>query len=608
MYAIIRKTRIAPTMLEWPFRALLLGLGALVFSASAVSAEDNLCSDDLLGLELAVPETSIVFAQHFAAGQTLGLASNDLAALPPLDSPVCLVKLLVGPGSPGPEDAPSTAHGVGVEVLLPDPDLWNHRYLGFGQGGFAGGSSFSSIDAISATTLRAAATAQQGFVTSASDGGHSHGSGLDGSFGLTPEGKLNWPLLSDWAYGALEKTALATKALIEVYYEEPLEYSYWNGHSTGGREGLMLAQRYPDLYDGLILANPALNWNRFVPGIMWAQIVMQQDLGGPIAEEKLAAVNEAAIAACDRDLTGLPDGWVTFPELCRYDPIMDPEILCTDSGGRDAGTECLSEAEAAVVNKIWYGPRIDSQMIDPSDDIGWGSELADGQLWFGYNRGTLLHNSPVSRGIGPAGNTPFVIGSNWLAIVLEDPSIATEMFENETASGTDGWKDLSYGDFLNVTLRSLEKFAWMNHTDSPDLRSFAERGGKIIHWHGLADNQIPSGGSLHYYHRMRDFMGGQDHADDFYAFYLAPGVGHGVPGGASIEVPVPGGDTNATEINSALLSTMVQWVEDGIRPSELPVISSDEPSTATSRIWCPYPSKITFTGENASSAGSFSCK
>lgn len=587
----------------------LAGL-AMVGPVYGQSAEDP-CGRGLSEIDFGDSSTEIVQIRSFAAGS--GLAANGEGPVAPSD--LCLVKLIVGPGNPGPADAPSTSSGIGIEIWLPARKSWNERYVGLGQGGYAGGEAYKSLEqsALGDSWFGRNATSllEQGYAISLSDDGHSYGGGRDGSFALNPDGSRNWPLIADWAYRALHVTAERAKTVIEAYYGEPPEYSYWNGGSTGGREGLMLAQRYPHDYDGIIVAYPAINWPRFVTGIMWGQVVMQNDLGAPIAEDKLIAVNEAAIAACDSTLTGQPDGFITDPAACRYDPLRDPDILCLDEGGKNRSAACLTRTEAAAVNKIWYGPRIDGEMVPPDDDNGWSISLADGQLWYGYNRGSLLHNSPVSYDTGPAGLTPFTIGSDWLAIVMGDPAFTTPAFSNESGAGEDRWKEIGYTgnlSFASIMSKSLELFSSINGTDNPDLREFKAAGGKIIHWHGLADNQIPAAGSVHYYERVVEMMGGLDRTRDFYRFYLAPGMGHGVTGGPGVEPPVPGGIAdNPIAPNNAMLPLLVDWVENGREPEEIVAVSDDSDNPHLTRPWCMYPDKLTFDGDDISDFGSYRC-
>src|SRR5439155_23913909 len=130
-----------------------------------------------------------------------------------------------------------------------------------------------------------------------------------GSFALNPDRTSNMQLVGDFAERSLRELATKAKAVIRAYYGAPARYSYWNGCSTGGRQGLMAAQRFPEEYDGLVIGAPAINWDRFIPSELWPQIVMKNTVGAPISAAKLNAVTKAAVAACDRN-DGVVDGIV----------------------------------------------------------------------------------------------------------------------------------------------------------------------------------------------------------------------------------------------------------------------------------------------------------
>src|SRR5262249_37835566 len=155
--------------------------------------------------------------------------------------------------------------------------------------------------------------------------------------------------IADFAERSLRELATQAKAVISAYYGAPAKHSYWNGCSTGGRQGLMAAQRFPDAYDGLVIGAPAINWDRFIPSELWPQIGTNKIAGAPIDAAKRSAVTKAAIAACDaRD--GVADGIINDPRKCTY----DPHALVCKAG--DDPTGCLTSQEADAVRKIWDGP------------------------------------------------------------------------------------------------------------------------------------------------------------------------------------------------------------------------------------------------------------
>src|SRR5436190_4518358 len=180
---------------------------------------------------------------------------------------------------------------VKVFIGLPATN-WNGRFRGNGGGGFSGGS---------ANNLRGPVA--QGYAASATDTGHEGGSG---SFALDANGRLNWQAIVDNAYLGIHEMTVVGKALTQAFYGKAPRYSYFVGGSTGGRQGLMEAQRYPADYDGIYSGCPAINWASMVPSTLWPQVVMH-DAKHLVSKEKLEAVTAAAIAACDPDV-GMSDG------------------------------------------------------------------------------------------------------------------------------------------------------------------------------------------------------------------------------------------------------------------------------------------------------------
>ncbi len=220
---------------------------------------------------------------------------------------------------------------VKVWVALPVKN-WNGRFRGNGGGGFLTGN---------AESLRGAVA--QGFAAAATDGGHEGGSG---SFALNGSGRLNWQEIRDFAYLGIHEMTVVGKALTQAFYGKPPRYSYFVGGSTGGRQGLMEAQRYPADYDGIYSGCPAIYWCSMVPSTLWPQVVMH-DASHLVSKEKLDAVTAAAIAACDSD-DGVSDGVIDDPNHCKWDPKQFV--------GTKVGDSEFTEDDANVVRKIWAGP------------------------------------------------------------------------------------------------------------------------------------------------------------------------------------------------------------------------------------------------------------
>jgi hypothetical protein len=395
---------------------------------------------------------------------------------------------------------PPAGDHVKVWVGLPLTN-WNGRFLGTGGGGFLGGSPGSLRDPVA-----------RGFAAGATDTGHEGGSG---SFALDANGRQNWQGIIDNAYLGIHEMTVVGKALTKEFYGQAPRYSYFVGGSTGGRQGLMEAQRFPDDYDGIISACPAINWHRFVAASLWPEVVMLSQ-SNYVSKAKLDAATAAAIAACDCD-DGVKDGVIDDPFHCAY----DPEALV----GTKVGKDTFTEADAEVIRKIWQGP-----------------QTQDGRfMWYGLNRGADLFPYAGTGG-SPLKGRPF--------------SIALEYWVYYLAQDTNwDWSTLTYAGFEQLWSKSVEQYGAVIGTDNPDLTRFRDHGGKVIICHGLADQLIPAAGTIDYFKRVQERMGGEKNTAKFARLFLVPGVDHGFHGAGA----------TPTGLNEAML----RWVEEGQPPDKL---------------------------------------
>lgn len=391
---------------------------------------------------------------------------------------------------------------VKVFIGLPTKG-WNGRFRGSGGGGFVGGSP---------NNLRGPVA--QGFAAGATDTGHEGGSG---SFALGANGRMNWQEIRDNAYLGIHDMTVVGKALVKAFYGQPPRYSYFVGNSTGGRQGLMEAQRYPDDYDGILSGCPAINWHRFLPADLWAQAVMV-DAKNFVSKAKLDAAAAAATAACDA-VDGVVDGVVDDPIRCTW----DPKSLV----GMQVGDSTFTDADADVLRQIWQGAH------------GHGGRF----LWYGMTRGTDLSAVAGTTG-SPLVGKPFTIALDWFRYFLvHDPKWDTT--------------GLTRAEFELLWNQSFEQYGATIGTDNPDLSRFRDRGGKVIIMHGLLDHQIPAQGSIDYYQRVQRQMGGADRTAEFARLFLVPGVDHGFRGAGPSPSP------------ARLMDAIIRWVEDDKPPERL---------------------------------------
>jgi feruloyl esterase len=395
---------------------------------------------------------------------------------------------------------PPSSDRFKVWIALPVKN-WNGRFRGSGGGGFSGGGPGS---------LRGPVT--QGFATGATDTGHEGGSG---SFALDANGRFHWQAIIDNAYLGIHDMTVVGKALTHAFYGKAPRYSYFMGGSSGGRQGLMEAQRYPEDYDGIVSGCPAIIWHRFLPADLWPQVVMVAAKNF-VPKAKLDAATAAAVAACD-ELDGVKDGVIDDPSRCTY----DLKALV----GTKVGDDTFTGADAEVVRKIWEGPR-----------------GQDGSfLWHGLSRGTDLFALAGTTG-SPLTGRPFGIPLDWFRFFLvQDPRW--------------DWTTLTPAGFEMLWRQSVEQWDTVFGTDDPDLTRFRDRGGKVIIYHGLADQLIPAEGTIDYYKRVQQRMGGAEKTAQFARLFLTPGVDHGFRGRG----PTPTGQFEA----------VIRWVEEGKAPEML---------------------------------------
>lgn len=427
---------------------------------------------------------------------------------------------------------------IDIEVWLPT-DTYNGRVQSVGGGGYAGRFGYAGM----------AAALGNGYVTSGTDTGHF---GNSGSFALDTQGNLNWQLIEDFAYRGIFEQTEKTFALTEAFYEQDPEYTYWNGCSTGGRQGQMLAQRMPDAYDGIMSGAPAINWDRFLTAELWPQVVMNQDLGGPIAPCKLDLATEAAITACDA-LDGVEDGVLENPRDCDFDPAT---LVGTAT---DCGVVTAAEAEA--IGKIWQGPR-----------------TTDGEfLWYGLEPSTRLHDS---LDYALASTSPFRYAVEHHAYWIE---------QNPGWN----WRMLDYEGFEENFRTAVELYNEVIGTDDADLTAFRDAGGKTLIWHGWIDEVIFPRGTIDYYERIEEEVDGQ--VTDFARLFMAPGVEH------------CGGGTGPEPVDP--FGALVDWVENGDAPEQLDAALTRDGDVVRTRPLCLYPAVAVWTGSGSTDvAENFECQ
>lgn len=584
------------SMPHWSLAAIAL---AALGAPSAAMATGLTCDDAIKSAFKPDEQTRVILVRPFRQGDGLVISEPRSPQTPIAASDLCLVKLIVGPGNPGPAGAPSTSQGIGIEVWLPAPAKWNGRIHNVGgRGGFDGGSH-SSVSEV-AWPIAAVTAGTEGAVSASTDIGHSP---TDGSWGMDPDGTLAKPLWQDYAHRAMHEMALKTKALTAAYYGRPAKYAYYEGSSTGGRHGYRLAQQYPDDYDGIVANLPALNWTEWTTAGVYRALVIERDLGGvELTEAQQDLVSNAAISACDV-VGGQHLGYIMDNAACHYDPTKDRAVLCASDGGTNTTADCVTQAQAQAVNKMWYGITRDGSVPSPDVDNGVSARLDGKRLWYGMMRGTSLYNAFFSRlGYRSSAKDGYIAGQ--VALQLQNPTIAEPTFRNATGNGQGLWQDLSYKQLANAFDRgvALDPVFGDLASDNPDLSAFKARGGKFLSWHGWNDEAIPVQGSIRYYDRVIEKMGGAANVQSFFKLYLVPGAGHLSPNGTANPKAVP-----PLPAPGQFYKLIVDWVERGIEPRSVVIQAPANSGVVRSAPACAYPQIATYVRGDPNLAASFTC-
>lgn len=458
-------------------------------------------------------------------------------------SEYCSVRGLIGPGASS------------IVMKLPTT-AWTQRYVQNGCGGECGSDTLGNP---TQSTGCALVNAGQ-LATATTNMGHASADGSTWSVDKP------WAAI-DFAYRGVHVTAQVAKAVIRNYYGKPAAYAYFDGCSDGGREALMSAQRYPNDFNGIAAGAPANNMdvqNTYHHG---NRVLTNQSTPGylPIParntylllQGNLPYVHAKVVAACDA-MDGVTDGIIDDPRACKFDTNT---LVCTNNGN-EAG--CLSQAQADAVNRIHDGAKtLDGLRLEPAIASEWGSEL-DWTLYM-----------PAAQG-GSAQGENFV--TSWL---LKD--FINAPYANAATKTPRTLNDL---DFTTQGFMSTVQSQTLYGATNPDLRPFANAGGKLILWHGWADQHISPQGTIQYWETMSKLT---RTPDAFARFYLFPGMGH------------CGGGLGPNTFD--LLTPLMSWVETASAPYALVANNS---STNVSRPVYPYPQVARYSGSGSTSvAASF---
>jgi feruloyl esterase len=502
-------------------RARHVLLGAALFCPLALTAATN-CGDLA---SLALPNMTVTSATEIAAGEftppTPGRGPNAANAFKKVPA-FCRIMARLKPTSDS---------DIKIEVWMPASG-WNGKLESVGNGGFAGSIGYPALG--TAVSL--------GYAAASTDTGHEGGAG-DFVVGH-PE------RLIDFAYRAVHEMTVASKGIIAAYYNSAPKYSYWSGCSTGGRQAMTEAQRYPADYDGIVAGAAASYATRLHATQITISQATHKDEASYIPPEKYPLIHNAVLEKCDA-LDGVKDGVLEDPTRCRFDPGV---LECKD--GVD-NASCLTKPQVKLARTVYAG------LVSGSGD----------HLFPGLEPGSELGWNSLS---GPRPMT-----------------LAIDMYRL-FAFNDSKWNYLDFN--VDTDLPKAEKLmgATMNSVD-PNLKPFFSHGGKLLQYHGWSDNGIPAESSVNYYKSVLEFMGGVASVKDNYRLFMVPGMFH-----------CGGGDGTST---FDMLTALDQWVVNKKAPEQIAASRVKNGVVDRTRPLCPYPQVAVYKGSGSiDEAANFSCK
>jgi Tannase and feruloyl esterase len=425
---------------------------------------------------------------------------------------------------------PSSDSDIKIEVWLPATG-WNGKLEAVGNGGLSGSIPSNALTEAVRRNYAAAGT----------DTGHR---GTSASFALDHPEKL-----IDFGYRAVHEMTVTAKSVITAFYGTGPRFSYWNGCSSGGKQGLMEAQRFPGDFDGIIAGDPVNYWMHQSAGALWIAQAVHRDQTSYIPPSKYPLIHKAAIQACD-DLDGLKDGILEDPRKCKFDPSV---LQCQGPDSLD----CLTASQSEAARKIYAGasnPRTHEQISPP---LMPGSE----SKW-----DTL------------AGPQPYGGIETFKYVVFKNPNwdYLTMNFDSDIVLA-----DKTAGSILDAS--------------NPDLSPFFNRGGKLLQYHGWNDPLVSPLSSIQYYESVLASIGDVRKVQSAYRLFLVPGMDHCTNG------------EGATSFD--MLRVLEQWVEMGTPTDRIVASRIEKGISVRTHPLCPYPQMATYNNSGSiDDASNFTCK
>jgi feruloyl esterase len=511
----------------------LILLAAAAGSAMVATAQSSNSCSSLMGIKLEGVE--IAKAEAVAAGTTVPPQYPGAPGIGPLPAH-CRVDGVINrrKGIDGQE------FGIGFSLALPEESAWNRDFMMQGGGG---GNGFVAYPT-GANYAGDKPALSRGFAVASTDTGHkAKTGGFDFSFMRDQQAYL------DFAFQANAEVAGVAKQIIARYYSKPAAYSYFVGCSTGGREGMILSQRYPTVFNGIVSGDPAMRTGlsnlaiaQWIP-VAYNEAAPKDAAGKPqiekfLSDDERKLFMESLMKRCDAK-DGVVDGMISDPLGCDF----DPDVLACKPG--QSGS-CIAPEKTAAIKKAFAGPK-----------NAHGTQVYPGFL---YDTGITMQ--------GAVGGL-LALGKNGL-----------------------------FGPYTSAIELDVDKAAL--HASDPlvepastNLSTFSGKGGKLIFFHGDSDPWFSPLDTLGYYKSLADTNGGADKVAEWSRIFLVPGMAH-CGGGPSLD-------------HFDMLSAVVDWVEKGTVPEA--VVATGKAFPGRSRPLCAYPKHAQYTGTgDTQDARNFQCR
>ena len=431
---------------------------------------------------------------------------------------------------------------IGFDINL--PTHWNGRLWMYGNGGFAGEDADSPNEAGSR-----AAGLINGFATVRTDTGHLSSKEPLATFGYNRLDKI-----IDHAYRSVHETVMLAKTALTQYYGRPANYSYFDGCSTGGREGHMEGSRYPEDFDGILSGAPTLSWSKVMMKGLSNQKAL--DSAPSLSPAKLQTAFQYVLDKCDAQ-DGLKDGLIADPRQCKFDPRRDLPQCGRHSAPSGA---CFTDVEIDALDTLTVGPRIENKTKFPQHPDVWDTSTQNAWIFFGA---------------GP--NILTVFGQSYFKYFAFVP----EQNPNYDWYTFDLRRDPERMELID---------SWLN--PEPELAGFKARNGKLLTYWGWSDAALNPIMGYEFYDAVSKQLGLEE-TQSFYRLFFIPGVGH------------CGGGYGPGTIDG--MTPLIEWVELGKAPERLPATRVDNGVTTYNRAYCPYPQATVYEGGDPEKPENWSC-